>query len=226
MRRLRVIIIIVVTVVLMGAAAVFLCQKGILHLPKGVKHALGIEKVEARRMSKSDKVYSAMLPDIQRVQIKAATANGIKPQQNGSNIHKLVAEKKLVKANSCKSMNLGDATYPYLTPDAYDLLLEISKRYQKKLGAQSRLKVSSCLRTKDQIKELMKTNPNATRYSCHLYGTTFDISYLGMSEKKKETLARVLKELRDAGFLYAKYEIGQKCFHITLRKPGKFTKAT
>ena len=222
MKKVKVIVIIVVAVVLMGAAAVCLWHKGILYIPKSVEPTLAYEGVKpyTKPIGTSNQAYSTLLYDVQAVQKKAAIANGIEPQQDDSNIRQLVAENKLVKVTYCNYMNVV-ATYPYLTPNAYDLLLEIGRRYQEKLGAKSRLKVTSCLRTHDYIAELMKKNGNATRYSCHLHGTTFDISYLGMTEKKKECLARVLKELCDAGYLYAIHEVGQKCFHITLRKPGQ-----
>ena len=87
------------------------------------------------------------------------------------------------------------------------------------------------MRTKEDIVRLQGHNSNATMNSCHLYGTTFDICYNryqtveAPGEKRRavrnDTLkwifSEVLRDMRDEGRCYVKYEVKQGCYHITVR---------
>ena len=92
--------------------------------------------------------------------------------------------------------------------------------------------VTSVLRTKADVARLRQYNGNATENSCHLYGTTFDITYTRYNALKvpgeprrravrddtlKYILSEVLNDIRQQGRCYVKYEKKQKCFHITVR---------
>ena len=89
--------------------------------------------------------------------------------------------------------------------------------------------VTSVTRTHNDVKNLRRSgNVNASTNSCHFYGTTFDITYARFykhtghtetfeSAMMKQILAEVLKNLRDEGRCYVKYERKQACFHITAR---------
>ena len=92
--------------------------------------------------------------------------------------------------------------------------------------------VTSVLRTRHDVARLQQYNGNATENSCHLYGTTFDISYTRYAplhvpgerqgravrdDTLKYILSEVLNDARQQGRCYVKYERKQKCFHITVR---------
>lgn len=162
--------------------------------------------------------YRSSFDDIQAVQIKAATSLGIKPIKSASDIVALVDDGSLVRVGSGKDYDLH-ADYPYLTPLAAGLLEEVRSRFNAATGTPVPLRLTSCLRTIDSAKGMKKWNPNSVANSCHLYGTTFDISYSRMTEKNKRKLAQVLYELQQGGYCYVKYERKQPCFHITVRQP-------
>ena len=80
--------------------------------------------------------------------------------------------------------------------------------------------------------KLRNFNANASSQSCHRYGTTFDISYNryitvedpdGSTRRKvrndslKWILSEVLRDLREMGACYVKYEVKQGCYHVTVR---------
>ena len=122
---------------------------------------------------------------------------------------------------------------PFLVKEARDLLHVIGRNFQdslerKGLPAYSII-VSSVLRTDADVKSLSRSNVNASKRSVHCYGTTVDVSYRrfekhddeGPDAKEvalKAVLAEVLRDLREEGRCYVKYEIKQACFHITARK--------
>ena len=122
-------------------------------------------------------------------------------------------------------------SYPFLTPSAVSLLDEIAVAFQAKLKhtelKNTRLVVTSMLRTVSSVTRLRRRNRNAIRHSAHLHGTTFDITYgefdspkeLTLSEKEylKEMLARTLFELRAKDRCWVTYEMWQTCFHIVTR---------
>ena len=115
---------------------------------------------------------------------------------------------------------------PYLVPKAETLLSDIAREFQVISGTNSRFEVTSVLRTKEDIKKLQGSNANATTNSCHLYGTTFDISYARFrtdvlhpksNAELREALAQAVYNLREQGRCYVKFEKKQKCYHITVR---------
>lgn len=171
-----------------------------------------------KMVERVDENYAKVFTDNQARQFPAAKKFGIKPTDE-SGIKKAVADGGLVKIEDCNLYYLSQVTYPYLTPSAEDLLAQIGMMHQANMnGSRSRLRVTSCLRTEEHIRQLRTGNGNAVENSCHLYGTTFDISYKYLSEKQRQALARALQSLRKAGYCYVKYEINQPCFHITVRQ--------
>lgn len=161
--------------------------------------------------------YGRFFDDMQEVQIVEAMANGVGPLAD-ADIPAAVEQGKLVKIEDTDKYYLHDVSYPYLTPAAVDLLAQIGKMYQEYSGSHDRLRLTSCYRTEDFVKKLKRRNRNATENSCHLYGTTFDISHSKMSVQQKRQLAQVLADLRSGGYCYVKYERKQPCFHITVRE--------
>ena len=92
--------------------------------------------------------------------------------------------------------------------------------------------VTSVLRSQEDIERLKLVNPNVSDNSCHLLGTTFDIGYnryktvqdpdgpkrrVVRDDTLKWVLSEVLRDLREEGRCYVKYEKKQGCFHITVR---------
>ncbi len=156
--------------------------------------------------------YATYFNDEQDVQIEAAEKMGVTP---GTPLN----SGQYVKLHNTSKYYLHDVSFPYLTPLAADLLAKIGELYQSEIGdTGSRLRVTSCLRTPDAVKKLRRRNVNAVENSCHLYGTTFDISYSRMEPEEKKALAKVLSRLRESGYCYVKHERKQPCFHITIRK--------
>lgn len=124
---------------------------------------------------------------------------------------------------------------PYLVPSAATLLEEIGRSFLDSLTLKGygfqQLVVTSVLRTDVDVAQLRQRNRNAAAESAHSYGTTFDISYthflplLAASQRLRNAdpytlkciLAEVLRDQRQKGTCYVKYEVHQSCFHITAR---------
>lgn len=142
-------------------------------------------------------------------------------------------KKPLVEIRSCENYYVDNLThsYPYLIPEAAELLDEIGRRFREELQAQGggdyRIKVTSVLRTPMTVNRLRRINRNATDASAHQYGTTFDISYsrficdsvsVGRTfEDLKNLLGQIIYDLREDGRCYVVFERKQSCFHITVR---------
>ena len=139
----------------------------------------------------------------------------------------------LVEIKSCPEYYVDKLThsYPYLVPQAADLLKEIGQRFNDTLqargGGDYRIKVTSVMRTPATVKLLRRINVNATNESAHQYGTTFDISYSRFIcdsinvnrsfEDLKNLLGEILYDLREEGRCYVVFERKQGCFHVTAR---------
>lgn len=139
----------------------------------------------------------------------------------------------LVRIRSCREYYVDELThsFPYLVPEAAELLGEIGRRFNDTLqargGGNYRLKVTSVMRTPATVSRLRRINRNATDSSAHQFATTFDISYsrficdsLGVNrsfEDLKNLLGEILYDLRADGRCYVVYERKQSCFHITAR---------
>ena len=159
--------------------------------------------------------YGRFFNDLQELQVAEAMANGVGPLGE-ADIPDAVAAGRLVKIEDSDTYYLHDVSFPYLTPAAADLLAQIGKMYHEYSGSHDRLRLTSCYRTEDFVKKLKRRNRNATENSCHLYGTTFDISHSKMDVTQKRQLAQVLADLRSSGYCFVKYERKQPCFHITV----------
>lgn len=122
-------------------------------------------------------------------------------------------------------------SYPYLTPEAFRVLNELSDRFQQKLKEKKQpaysLYLTSALRTEESQRKLRKGNKNATRdTTSHLYGASFDISYwefLRNSNRRaysykhiQNILTKTVSEMRNENKFLVIKENGQFCFHITV----------
>lgn len=173
---------------------------------------------------------SQQFSDLNDAHLIYAKKLGIKPIQSTADILKI--DKEIVEIETCENYTLDKLThsYPFLVPEAAELLDTIGARFNRKLAEQNggdyKIKVTSLLRTEESVNRLKRNNVNSTENSAHLYGTTFDISYVKFTEgegnaKKhndgslKNLLADVLIDLREHGKCKVKYEHKQGCFHIT-----------
>lgn len=180
--------------------------------------------------------YDTCFPDSNHVQLVAAQKWGVKPVKN-----RVEAEKRkddLVYAALSPYYNVDNLTssIPYLVPRAAILLQDIGQAFYDSLQVKGiplhRLLVTSMLRTHADVKSLRRSNGNATEHSCHLYGTTFDISYVTFrpvespdgprrrtvrDDSLKFVLSEVLNDMRQQGRCYIKYERRQSCYHMTVR---------
>ncbi len=143
-------------------------------------------------------------------------------------------KRPIVRVSSCEEYFVDTLThsYPYLVPEAADLLQEIGHRFRDTLhargGGEYRIRMTSALRTSGTIRRLRRINRNAVDTSAHQFGTTFDIAYNkyicdGTNHPRtandlKNLLAEIISDLRQEGRCYVKYERKQGCFHITARQ--------
>lgn len=163
-------------------------------------------------------------------QLAAAKKYGIDPLEDRSQLTKKVTKHlRLVEDNDYYSVDPLTHSVPYLTPEAAKLLKDIGKKFQKaerkhKMG-KYKIIVTSVLRTKDDVRKLMKVNSNAVPNSAHCHATTFDITYRRFkyiegrendSRQMKYLLGEVLDKLRQKGRCYVRYETQQTCLHITV----------
>ena len=181
--------------------------------------------------------YAKCFPDVQDVQIQAAMRWGVLPVHNRAEAEHRRDQLVYVGANPFYSIDKGmNHSIPYLVPRASHLLSLIGRSYMDSLYVKGiplhRIIVSSVLRTEDDVARLQRRNGNATSQSCHLFGTTFDICYNrfstvsrpGEPERRavqndtlKWVLSEVLRDIREQGRCYIKYEVKQGCFHVTVR---------
>jgi len=169
---------------------------------------------------------AALFNDKQAVQHQAALANGITPQKNASKVSSIVKEGKLQQVSSNEHFVIAQLThsYPYLVPKAIEVIDQIGQRVQEITGTRSRIVITSLLRTEDTQRRLSRVNGNAAAFSCHYYGTTFDIAYNEVEANGNisqyqlyNALCQAVFEMRLKGRLWVKYEYGQHCLHCTVR---------
>ena len=180
--------------------------------------------------------YFTTFPDVNDVQLRSARRWGVKPVENRRDAEQRMDELVYIGSSPYYTLDKLTSSIPYLVPRAALLLDDIGRAYFDSLHVKGvplhRMVVSSVLRTEHDVKNLQRTNSNATEHSCHLYGTTFDISYITYStvedpegparrlvrdDTLKFVLSEVLRDFRQMGRCHVKYEKNQSCFHITVR---------
>ena len=182
--------------------------------------------------------YAALFNDQNGVQLKSAAQFGIKqPLKNRDEVDDV--KDGLVRIRSNSNYRIAKLTHsiPYLTDGAAELLDMIGKNFLDSLESKglnpNKIIVTSVLRTQEDIKKLQKScNPNSVSNSAHCYATTFDIAYAYYdknwfknfrfcesveAETLQKVLGEVLRDLRKQKKCYVKYEVKQRCFHITTR---------
>ena len=176
-------------------------------------------------------------PDMNDVQLATAKKIGIPPLQNRAEAENSCGEHLVYVGISpyylVKRLN---NSISYLVPRAQLLLNHIGRTFIDSLMVKkirpSKIIVTSLTRTEEDVRRLQRYNPNATDKSCHFRGTTFDISYSKYAaindpdsaafpqvrdDSLKWVLSEVLRDQRNLGLCYVKYEKKQGCFHITVR---------
>ena len=173
--------------------------------------------------------YRLSFPDSQAIQIVAAEHWGVKPVQNRADAEKRKKELVYVGESPYYHVDRLSSSIPYLVPRAATLLQDIGEAFYDSLYVKgvpfNQLIVTSVLRSMDDVARLQRHNQNATERSCHLFGTTFDICYNRYHPISREVrndtlkwvLSEVLRDKRNEGRCYIKYEVKQGCFHMTVR---------
>lgn len=180
--------------------------------------------------------FHAAFPDSNAVQLVAAQKWGVSPVKDRQDAEARKRELVYIGQSPYYHVARLNQSIPYLVPHAALLLHDIGQAFYDSLHIKGiplhQLVVSSVLRTEADVVKLRRINGNATEQSCHLYGTTFDISYKsfntvedpdGPSRRQvsddtlKWVLSEVLRDKREAGRCYVKYEKRQSCFHMTVR---------
>lgn len=179
--------------------------------------------------------FSRTFPDNNDVQLIAASTHGVKPVVDRQDAEKRKKELVFVGASPYFHVDPLRSSIPYLVPRAAILLNDIGRAYYDSLQIKGiplhQIIVTSVLRSREDVKKLRTHNTNATENSCHMYGTTFDICYnryktvedpAGPSRRPvrndtlKWVLSEVLRDFRESGRCYVKYEVKQGCFHMTV----------
>lgn len=178
--------------------------------------------------------YASIFNDINDLHLEAARKVGLRTAPDKrDNIDPNKWGLVMIGTNASYTVAKLTHSVPYLTPGASKELSLIADNFCKKLRDNGlpyyRLVVNSVLRTKEDVAKLRQSgNVNASENSAHSYATTFDISYTKYNKaddsidvmdpyELTKVLGEVLRDERDAGRCYVKYEKKQHCFHITCR---------
>ncbi len=180
--------------------------------------------------------FQKSFPDLNDVQLATARHIGVDNMRDRKHAKTRRSGLVFIADNPFYAVRPLSHSIPYLTPRASTLLNVIGRAFMDSLATKGlpmhKIEVTSVLRTDSDIKKLRRVNHNASKNSCHRFGTTFDIAYnkfiriqpsshdnLPMTNavQLKSVLAEVLEDLRLSGACYVKYEQKQACFHITAR---------
>ena len=180
--------------------------------------------------------YKEAFPDTNAVQLSAAQQWGVTPVKNRADAEERKKELVYIGSSPYYHVDPLHQSIPYLVPRAAVLLHDIGNAFFDSLYIKGvplhRFIVTSVLRTQEDVARLRNFNGNATENSCHLYGTTFDICYNRYktvedpdgprrrevrNDTLKLVLSEVLRDMREHGRCYIKYEVKQGCFHMTVR---------
>ena len=180
--------------------------------------------------------YSKTFPDSNDVQLESAMRLGVTLVRDREEAEQRKNELVYVGANPYCHVEKLTNSIPYLVPRAAVLLNDIGRNFFDSLYVKNiplhKFVVTSVLRTQRDLDNLKMKNGNASENSCHLYGTTFDIGYnryqtvsdpdgpqrrMVANDTLKWVLCEVVRDLREQGRCFVKYEVKQGCLHITTR---------
>ena len=204
---------------------------------KEIRHAQGQFRRDQRyHRIRSVASYTESFPDTNAVQLVAAQKWGVSPVRDREDAESRKRELVYIGQSPYYHVDPLYSSIPYLVPRAAVLLQDIGQAFYDSLYVKGvpfhKLIVTSVLRSQEDVVKLRRRNGNATENSCHLYGTTFDICYnryktvedpdgparrLVRNDTLKWVLSEVLRDKREEGRCYIKYEVKQGCFHMTVR---------
>lgn len=177
--------------------------------------------------------YSTAFKDRNEQHLAAAERIGLKQgPKNRAAAEQMSDKLREIHTNQYYVVEELTHSLPYLVPVAAARLDSIGKEFADILARNDlpayRFRVTSVLRSEDDIRRLQRCNSNAISNSPHNYGTTFDIGYWHYDQMVQTTdsmtddnlklvLGQVLLNQQRAGHIYVKYEYKQCCFHITAR---------
>lgn len=173
--------------------------------------------------------YKEAFPDSNDLQLLAAQKYGVTPVELRADVENSKTGLVYIGANPYYDTDPMKRSIPYLVPRAATLLNDIGRAFFDSLQVKglplNHFIVTSATRTREDVALLRRHNKNATENSCHMYGTTFDISYTrynpistpARDDQLKWVLSEVLRDMRESERCYVKYEVKQSCFHITTR---------
>lgn len=176
--------------------------------------------------------YDEVFNDSNYIQYAAAERLGIDPMHTLADTYH--TRRPLVRVESGDNYVIDNLTHsmPFLVPEAARLLDDIGREFgdlvEERGGDRgNKIIVTSLLRSPYSVKKLRRVNRNAVDSSTHMFATTFDISWNNFYSPDstraengvilKGILAEVLKQKRDEGRCYVKFERKTPCFHITVR---------
>lgn len=201
--------------------------------PQSLQHKAQNSKPRLYRLTN----FLTEFPDINDLQLATAQMFGIEPLQSRDEIATRGSDELVyIGHNPYYHVDSLTSSAPFLTPYAQIMLTRIGRNFTDSLFAK-RIRpalpiVTSVTRSINDVAQLQRSNRNATTNSCHSYGTTIDISYtrfrpivrapgdtiaLALGDTLKAVLSEVLRDLRQQGVCFVKYEKRQSCFHITVR---------
>jgi len=180
---------------------------------------------------------SEKLNDLNDAHLMHAEKNGLKQpflsnDDFNTRIEDCLKKSILVEVTDNKFYQLKSLThsYPFLIPEAVDMINEIGYRFQERLKEKKyknfRFRITPLLSSEETQNKLSHRNHNATSHSAHLYGTTVDISYknfynidndsIESSWEGIQALTKVITDMRKECKLLVVRERKQACFHITV----------
>lgn len=195
-----------------------------------------VDTVRSYHPIRSVAAYHTSFPDVQDVQITAARKWGVTPVADRQEAETRKGDLVFLSSPYFDVDPRMTTSIPYLVPRANELLQHVGRTFLDSLNVKGvplhKIIVSSVLRTEDDVRKLRARNGNASEQSCHRYGTTFDIAYnryttvshpdgpkqrVVQNDTLKWVLSEVLRDARQEGLCYIKYEVRQGCFHVTVR---------
>ena len=180
--------------------------------------------------------YSKTFPDSNDVHLVDAMKYGVRTVRDRDDAEQRKSELVYIAASPFYHVDPLKKSIPYLVPRANEFLAHLGRAYLDSLYVKGiplhKFIVSSVLRTEEDVRKLQTHNENAESNSCHKFGTTIDICYnryhtisppdgpqrrTVRDDTLKWVLSEVLRDAREEGRCYVKYEVKQGCFHITVR---------
>ena len=176
--------------------------------------------------------YPKIFNDLNDIQLVAAQANGTPRTLTIEELGQGLYDLQHIETNKLYKVDPLTHSAPYLVPKAKDFLDELGEAFQDSLynrgyDRRHRFIVTSVYRTENHIKRLRRSgNVNASKNSCHQYGTTIDITYVRFDKPEEhcandpkllQLLMQTVYDMHRAERCYVKYERKQSCLHITVR---------